>query len=129
MPKKSEKREKLLDEVNADSVSVMELVKENEALKKKIKELEAENKELLIAKTPKTRGDHEIIFNGEHYFINFNELLDFFDKTARGSIRQPGLYGAVGAHNALAKILSLGDGDEFHEGVEKARQLILKYAG
>jgi len=101
---------------NSVKLELEGLEKENAKLKKEVAEL-------------KKRGDHEIIVDGEHYFVNFKELLDTFDHIARGSIRQPGLHGAVGAHNSVAKILSLGEGDKFHEGVQRAQQLLLKYAG
>ena len=111
----------------------MKLVDEVEALKKKVKELEAENKELLILKTPPTRGDHEIIVDGEHYFINYPEMVKFFDAVASGGIRQPQYYGAQGAWFALAKILGFikneKDSEEYHAGIEKARQILLKFRG
>ena len=112
-------KSKKLSEIKYDTETVNKILAENEALKKKVAALEQ----------IKSRGDHEIIVDGVTFRVNFAELMTWFDNIARGSIRQPGLYGAVGAHNAVAKILSLGEGEQFHEGVEKARQLLLCYAG
>ncbi len=104
-----------------------------DGLKKKIKELEAENKELLILKTPPTRGDHEIIHDGEHYFINYNELIKYFDMAASYSGKQPQFYGPQGTWSALAKILGFikdeKNSEEYHAGIEKSRQLLLKFRG
>jgi len=94
---------------------------------KKIKELEAENKALLVAKTPPTRGDHEIIHNGVHYHLNFNELIQLMDGLARQSRYSARYLGASQAQLALAKILGIHSPED--SGQEQARQLILKYAG
>ena len=100
---------------------------ELEGLRKQIKDLQSE-----IAKL-KNRGDHEIIVDGEHYHINYNAMLDYFDRAASGSMRQNQFMGPQGSWQALAKILGLikddTDSEQYHAGNEKARQLLLKYRG
>jgi len=100
---------------------------ELEGLEKEVSKLKKEIAEL------KKRGDHEIIIDGVSYFINFNEMLRYFDAAASGGIRQNQFVGAQGSHYALAKILGLleneKDSEEYHAGKEKARTLLLKYRG
>ncbi len=130
---KSGNKSKELNKVEYNTAEVLKLVDEVETLKKKIKELEAENRELLILKTPATRGDHEIIVGNEHFFINYPEMVKFFDAVASGGIRQPQYFGSQGAWYALAKILSFvgdeKDSEAYHAGIEKARQILLKFRG
>jgi len=109
------------------SPSLNELLKEIDSLNKKVKALEKENKDLLIAKTPPTRGDHEVIYDGVHYFLNFNEFFKLMDAIARGS-RYMNLYqGPRGAQLALAKIFGFHTAED--AGMEKAQEMILKYVG
>jgi len=99
---------------------------EIKSLKKEIEKLEKENKDLLIAKAPGKRGDHEVIYNGEHFTLNFNELLKLMDAIARGS-RYMNLYqGPRGAQLALAKILSFHSAED--SGMEKAQEMILRFS-
>jgi len=98
-------------------------------LQKEITALKKEN----AALKKSGRGDHEIIHDGESYFINFEEMLKYFDLAANQSMRQNQFMGPQGSWQALAKILGLikddTDSEQYHAGNEKARQLLLKYRG
>jgi len=98
-------------------------------LQKEITALKKEN----AALKKSGRGDHEIIVDGEHYHINYNAMLDYFDRAASGSMRQNQFMGPQGSWQALAKILGFvtdeKDSKQYHDGNEKARQLLLQFRG
>jgi len=69
-----------------------------------------------------------VIYKGKTYEIDIEELVDFFNRLAKGlpkgSMQKMTYAPQVAWHN-LANIMCLG-GKDYHAGMEEARRLILE---